>query len=111
MIQGLLFDDDSEYTYSCLLGACQKYEKSAQTKPNNFELLYNWGIALLYIARIRSKDAIKCLPLACEKFKKALEIKPKDHKSLKNYAVSLSKLARLKSGNVYWFNGTDKLFS
>ena len=99
-----MFDDDSDYSYSCLLGACQKYEKSAEIQPNHFELLYNWGNALIFITKIRSKDGIKCLPLACEKFKKALEVKPKDHKCLKNYAVALSRLARLKTGGKFHCN-------
>ena len=37
-----------------LVSACKQYEKSWALSPNNFQLLYNWGFALLFRAKIDS---------------------------------------------------------
>jgi tetratricopeptide (TPR) repeat protein len=80
-----------------LLSACKQYEQSFAILPNNFQLLYNWGFALLFRAKIDTTKE-KIIMQAAEKFKAALQI-TNDYKAILNYAVTLSKLARLKSAS------------
>ena len=35
-----------------LVASCKKFEQSYLIFPNNFQLLYNWGFALLYRTKI-----------------------------------------------------------
>lgn len=78
--------------------ACKKFAHSFEINPDNFQLLYNWGNALLYRSQLEVIDAELLLASACEKFTLALEQKPNDYNCQKNFGVALSKLARLKKG-------------
>ncbi len=103
IIGNLLLDQYSKkHVPDLLIAAMEKYQQSYEKNTKNFQLLYNWGNALLYLATFSENSqpelAEKYLVQALDRFDIAMKLKTGDYKSRKNRAVVLSKLARLKKG-------------
>jgi tetratricopeptide (TPR) repeat protein len=76
--------------------ACEKYQQAYQVKQS-FDLLYNWGNALLHRGNTLGKPEF--FRQAAEKYKLAVQLKPRSCKALRNWGVALSKLARHMRSN------------
>ena len=80
-----------------LKDAMEKYERSVQIKPDKHQALYNWGNALITLARLKEgKEREAVLKDAMEKYERAVQIKPDKHEALNNWGTALSDLARVK---------------
>jgi tetratricopeptide (TPR) repeat protein len=60
--------------------AVEAFSKAAELRPNQAEILVNWGASLAQLSRQESdgEKRFKHLQLAAEKFSKAAELKPND---------------------------------
>ena len=87
--------------------ACEKYQFSFQRDKKSFDLLYNWGNALLHLAKIDLNNAEEFYKEACEKYSIAVTLNNQSVKAYRNWAVALSKLARMQTNCEL----KDKLFS
>jgi Tfp pilus assembly protein PilF len=101
---------DIKASTSYLEAACEKYEKAQLIFPDDFEILFNWGNAILgnaypltpmliFLAQARlythePNVYIEKLQSACDKYSKAYQLKSDSYEILRNWAASLSKLAR-----------------
>jgi tetratricopeptide (TPR) repeat protein len=88
--------------------AGDKYRAALQVKPDSYEALYNWGLALDDQGRklLKSgKKADRLLQLAGDKYQAALEIRPDDYDTLNNWGLILADQARTRSGDE-----ADRLF-
>jgi len=75
-----------------LTEACLLYQRSFKIQPKQYDLLYNWGNALLFRGKSENEPII--YEQAMEKYALALELKPKSYNALKNWGVCLAKYAR-----------------
>ena len=74
-------------------------EKCVQIKPDKHEALYNWGTALIELARFNEgEERGASLRDAVEKYERAVQIKPDKHEALYNWGTALSELAGMKEG-------------
>jgi tetratricopeptide (TPR) repeat protein len=71
-----------------------KYERAVEIKPDKHEAWYNWGIALLDLARMKKDESL--FREAFLKYKRSVEIKPDKHEAWYNWGNALYNLARLK---------------
>jgi tetratricopeptide (TPR) repeat protein len=74
--------------------AAREYAKALVLKPDMHEALFNWGIALLGLARLKDDEVL--FREACAKYEAALVLKPDDHEALNNWGSAFGDLAQLK---------------
>ncbi|MBA7597835.1 MAG: hypothetical protein GH143_02410 [Calditrichaeota bacterium] len=79
--------------------AGKKYKAALKIKPDKYEALYNWGLALNFQAKQKTdEEADLLLTQASEKYEAALKIKPDNHEVLFNWGNGLSDQAKQKTG-------------
>ena len=82
-------------------GAIGKYEAAVEMAPDDPEIFFNWGNALLTLARVQADDnrpenVIPLLEAAIAKYEKSNAIKPGEHTVLGNWGNTLLMLAQIK---------------
>lgn len=73
----------------------EKYQQAITIKPDMYEALTNWGIALSVLAKLKNSDSL--FQQSFEKHKQAITIKPDYHDAYNNWGVVLSDYAKLKN--------------
>src|SRR3989304_1706041 len=87
--------------------AVEKYQAALKIKPDMYEALYNWGLALCKQAETKTREkADRLFALAGEKCQAALKIKPDKHEALNNWGLALYRQAETKTGEE-----ADRLFA
>lgn len=86
--------------------ACFYYKKATELNPKYTSAYNNWGLALSYLARIKSDDALYAE--AIEKYKKAVELSPNDADLYNNWGVVLHDLAKMKSDETLYQEAIEK---
>ena len=112
---------DISISYNIFEDAVEKYSLSQKyfnnrSTTNEFELLYNWGCALLHLSK-RTSDSNICekhLEDASSKYEDAINIE-KSCNAYRNWGIVLAKLARLNHDNdeeksLNYFNAAEEKF-
>lgn len=86
--------------------ACFYYKKATELNPKYTSAYNNWGLALSYLARIKSDDALYAE--AIEKYKKAVELSPNDADLYNNWGIALYDLAKMKSDETLFTEAIEK---
>ena len=82
------------------LEAIEEYKAATELKPEYSEAYYNWGVALMELAKTKSgNEAEELYKEACKKYDKAITYKQDYHEAYYNCGVALMELAEIKSGN------------
>ena len=82
------------------LEAIEEYKAATELKPEYSEAYYNWGVALMGLAKTKSgNEAEELYKEACKKYDKAITYKQDYHEAYYNWGVALMELAEIKSGN------------
>ena len=82
------------------LEAAEEYKTASELKPEYSATYYNWGNALVKLAKTKSgNEAENLYTEAFEKYKLATTYKKEKHEAYNNWGVALVKLAKTKSGS------------
>lgn len=83
---------DLRHSSQVLAESSDHYSTSYKLDPKQFDLLYNWGNALLYRGKI--ENDVTLYEQALEKYAMAVELKKQSVNALRNWAVCMAKYAR-----------------
>ena len=82
------------------LEAAEEYKTASELKPEYSATYYNWGNALVKLAKTKSgNEAENLYTEAFEKYNKATTYKKEKHEAYNNWGNALCQLAETKSGN------------
>ena len=82
------------------LEAIEEYKAATELKPEYSDAYYNWGTALMELAKTKSgNEAEELYNEAIKKYKEAIKIKKDYQEAYNNWGFALMELAKTKSGN------------
>ena len=82
------------------LDANEEYKTASELNPESSEAYYNWGTALMELAKTKSgNEAEELYNEAIKKYKEAIKIKKDYQEAYNNWGFALMELAKTKSGS------------
>ena len=82
------------------LDANEEYKTASELNPESSEAYYNWGTALMELAKTKSgNEAEELYNEAFKKYKEAIKIKKDYQEAYNNWGFALMELAKTKSGS------------
>lgn len=91
--------ETGEKADNLLARAGEKYQFALNIKPNKLEAFYNWGVALMNLAKTKTgEEADDLLTQAKEKYQEVMKINPGIHQVLNNFGLVLLEQGKTKTG-------------
>lgn len=82
------------------LEAIEEYKAATELEPEYSEAYYNWGVALMELAKTKSgNEAEELYNEAIKKYKEAIKIEKDYQEAYNNWGFALMEVAKTKSGN------------